>query len=335
VAVALAAFTVATALFFVTDRFRIQAIPLFAVMASLGAVGFVASLRESWGERRAAPLALALALAFGAGLGTWPRLLGLGRSLGEPWLEPMNRAVTMAAAGGDSATIAAAFAAAIAEGPDVARIHVNRGEWRRITGDLAGARADLERAVLLDPRDPAAWTALAATQVALGEPAAFASYDRARTLDPSYLPAALGRGQLLLRAQRPQDALPDLRAALAGPDSAAAHDALGVAIALLGDRPTGLRHIARAVELDPHRPLYLLHLGLAEAEGGAPVQAEAAFRAALARDPHYRTARIALATFYRDQGDRARARAQADTLLARFPGDPAVQALAEELGSAR
>jgi tetratricopeptide (TPR) repeat protein len=335
VALALAAFSVATALFFVTDRFRIQAVPLLAVMASLGSVAFATNLVESRRLRRAAPMGLALALLLLAWFGTWPRWLGLGSSLGEPWLEPMNRALTLAAAGGDSAAIATAFEEAIARGPDVARIYANRGEWRRLAGDLAHARADLTRAVEMEPQDPAAWTALAATQVALGDPQAFASYDRARALDPDYLPAALGRGLLLLRAQHPQDALPDLEAALAGPDSAAAHDALGVAIALLGDRRTGLRHIARAVELDPSRPLYLLHLGLAEAEDGAGAAAEAAFQAALARDPRYRPARLALATLYRDQGDRARARAQVESLLATSPADSVARRLASELGSAR
>ena len=325
-ALGLAGFTVATALFFVTDRFRIQAVPLLAVSAALGGVGLAQSLRAA---RSLLPALLGTALVWFA---TWPGLVGLGGTLGEPWLQPMNRALALAQTGGDSAVVAAEFATALARGPEVARIYVNRGEWRRLTGDLPGARQDLERAIALAPDDPAALTALAATEAALGDPLARAHYDRARALDPSYAPAALGRGQLLLRTGEARAAMGDLEAALAGPDSAAAHDALGVALALVGEREASWIHLERAVTLAPTRPLYQLHRGLALAEAGRPAEAESAFRRALALDPGYHRARLGLAVLYRDRGERARARAEVDTVLALAPDDPAARTLAAELG---
>jgi len=329
VALALAAFTVATALFFVTDRFRIQAVPLLAISGALGGAALAHALR---GWKTALPAVLLTGIAWFA---TWPGALGVSGTLGEPWLGPMNRALAIIQAGGDSSSVAAAFAEALAHGPRVARIYANRGEWLRLRGDFSAAEEDLEQAIALDPDDPAAFTALAAVEAGLGDPAALSHYDRARALDPSYAPAALGRGQLLLRSGRAQEAVSDLEAALQGPDSAAAHDALGVALALQGDRAQGWVHLERAVALAPHRPLYHLHRGLALAEAGQPAAAEAAFRAALAIDPTFHRARLGLAVLYRDRGDRARARAEVDTVLARAPDDPDARALALELAPGR
>jgi tetratricopeptide (TPR) repeat protein len=334
--VSLIAFTLATALFFVTDRYRIQAVPLLAVMGG-GAVAWLAAVwRRRPPERAARALSLAgLALAFAA---VQPQWVGLEGGAGKPWLPPLNQALALARSGADSAAVAAAFGEAVAlaeagaRGPEVARVFANRGEWHRLRGQLEPARGDLERAVALDPEDPLAWTWLGQTQVAMGDAAsALASLGRAHALDPSYAPAALAYGQALLRVQRPREAVDPLRTALVGADSAAAHNALGVALVLIGDKAQGFAHLKRAVALAPERPGYSLHLGLALADAGDVEGAARAVAAAVAADPSYRPARLALAELALERNDWRRARRELDTLLARDPRDAAALALQARL----
>jgi lipoprotein NlpI len=326
--VTLLAFTAATALFFVTDRYRIQAVPILALVAG----GAVARLAAGWreGRQRPAPLAGMLAglgVAFAA---VQPQWLGLGGEVGKPWLPPMNRAVALAQSGADSSAIAAAFAEAAARGPEVARVFANRGEWHRQRGRFALARTDLERAVTLDPADPMAWTWLGLTQAVMGDAAqALESLSRAHRLDPGYAPAALALGQALLRANRPEEALAPLAASLTGPDSAAAHDALGLAQILTGDTRAGF------VALAPERPAYALHLALALADAGEVEGAARAAAAAVAADPSYRPARLLVADLAIERGDRELARREIDTLLARDPNDGEALALRDRLGTSR
>ena len=331
--VTLLAFTLATALFFVTDRYRVQAVPLLAVMAG----GTVARLADGWRQRRRrrAPLVgmlCGLALAVAA---VQPHWLGLGGEVGKPWLPPMNRAVALARSGADSAAVAAAFDEAAARGPEVARVFANRGEWHREHGQLGAARADLERAVALDPGDPLAWTWLGLTQAALGDAAALKSLAQAHRLDPGYAPAALAFGQALLRANHPREALAPLLIALAGPDSAAAHDALGLAQILAGEPSAGFAHLRRAVALAPGRPVYALHLALALSDAGEVAGAAQAAAAAVAADPSYRPARVLAAELALERGDRMVARREIDSLLARYPTDGEALALKARLDSGR
>jgi lipoprotein NlpI len=320
----LAAFTLATALFFVTDRYRIQAVPLMAVAAG-GAVARLAELAR-WPAR--APLARALAGLALAVVAVEPVWVGLRGPVGHPWLGPMNRAVGLAATGGDSAAVEAAFAEAVARGPEVARVFANRGEWRRGRGALAAAAADLRRAVELDPGDPMAWTALGRTLGAAGDdPAAGASLERAHGLDPTYAPAALALGQALVRLGRAGEAMAPLRAALAGPDSAAAHDALGLALVVTGDRAAGLAHLRQAAAIAPARAAYHLHLGLALSDSGVADEALTALATAAAADPAYRPARLALAELALERGAIDMARREVAALLARDPADPEARAL--------
>ncbi len=322
------AFTLATALFFVTERYRVQAVPLLAVVAGAAAAELVAIAR-SRSPRRLLLAGGALALAV---IAVDPRWLGLGNRLGNPWVPPMNRALGLIRAGADSGEIAQAFAEAAARGPEVGRVFANRGEWLRQRGDLAAAQADLERAVALAPEDPLAWTALGGVQAAAGDTAARGSYARALALDPGHTPAALGLGQVLVTMREPELALVPLRRALVAPDSAAAHDALGVALLMTGDADRAFYHLQRAIAIDPQRATFRLHLGLALADAGREAAAAAAIDSALAVDPRHRTARLSAALLARERGDLASARAHLDTLLAVNPGDAEARALRAALG---
>jgi len=315
--VALIAFTLATALFFVTERYRVQAVPLLAVTAG----GAAAWLARAARRRRPGPVALAAAAILVAVAATDPHWFGLAGRLGNPWVPPMNRALALIRAGADSSAVAQAFAEAAARGPDVGRVYANRGQWHRERGNLDAAAADLDRAIQLDPADPLTWTALGGLQAARGDTAARGSYARALALDPRYGPAALGLGQTLLLQREPARAVAPLRIALAGPDSAAAHDALGVALLLTGNAPDGFFHLARAVALAPGRATFHLHLGLALAESGRAEEAAREIDAALAAEPRHRAARLSAALLARDRGDLEAARAHLDTLLEARPAD--------------
>ncbi len=329
--VVLITFTLATALFFITERYRIQAVPLLAVVAGGGAARVLTMIRSG----RRVQLLLAVGALVLAVMAVDPRWLGLGGRLGHPWVPPMNRALGLIRTGADSSVIAQSFADAVAQGPEASRVYVNRGEWLRQRGDLAGARQDLMRAVALDPGDPLAWTALGGLEAAAGRNAAAeANYARALAIEPGHAPAALGLGQVLLTMRRPEEALAPLRLALAGPDSAAAHDALGVALLMTGARDEGLAHIERALAIDPGRATFHLHLGLALAEGGRLAAAEAAIGASLALDPGHRAARLSAILLARDRGDFTGARAHLDTLLAWNPEDQEALRLKAELGAA-
>jgi tetratricopeptide (TPR) repeat protein len=315
--VTLVAFTLATALFFVTERYRVQVVPLLAVLAGAGAAWLARTARR----RSPRSLALAAAALVAAALATDPHWFGLAGRLGDPWVAPLNRALALIRASADSSDVAQAFAEAAARGPAVGRVYANRGEWYRQRGNLPAAAADLARALALDPDDPVAWSARGALEAARGDSAARGSFARALALDPAYPPAALGLGQALLRAREPAAAVAPLRAALAGPDSAAAHDALGVALLMTGESGEGFFHLTRAVALAPDRAIFRLHLGLALAEAGRPDAAAREIEAALVAEPRHRAARLAAALLARDRGDTARARAHLDTLLSDRPAD--------------
>lgn len=142
-------------------------------------------------------------------------------------------------AANDGAKARTAFDAALATTaltPELrGEVHLDRARAGVALGDLAGARADLDRALALVPADPLAWllsAALARRQDAL--PRAQADIDKALELAPANPDVLLeagtiaGAGGDMARAQ-------DLytRAAQAAPDSAAgkaARAALGEAV---------------------------------------------------------------------------------------------------------
>lgn len=328
--VSLLGFTLATALFFVTDRYRIQAVPLLAVAAA----GSVARIAELARQGKRAPLARALAGLAVAVVAVEPAWLGLGGGVGKPWVPPLHRALSLSATGGDSAAVEAAFAQAAARDPAAAPVFAHRGGWYRRHGRLQAARDDLERAVVLDRRDPSTWTELGLVWAMSGaDSTAIVCFARARALDPGYTPASLALGQALLRQRRPQEALLPLRAAFAGVDSAAAHDALGVALILTGEPSEGYAHLERAVALAPERPDFALHLGLALADGGQLPRAARVLAAAVDRQPAYRPVRLALAHIALEQSDWEVAQREVEALLARDPGDREALAIRAELVS--
>ena len=268
---------------------------------------------------------------------TWPGALGVSGTLGERLGPDEPSAGELLQAGGDSAAVATAFARSAGARSGVARIYVNRGEWLRLRGDLSAAEEDLEQAIALDPDDPAAFTAARRDRSWARRSGGTlrTTIGRGRSIQAMRRPHARPRTTLGSDWGAPHEAERDLEAALSGPDSAAAHDALGVALALKATGPgAGCISSARWRSLPPGRSINSI-AGWRSPKPAGSRGGGARSSALLALDPAYHRARLGLAVLYRDRGDRARARAQVDTVLALAPADPDARALAAELAPGR
>src|SRR5262245_21884738 len=150
-----------------------------------------------------------------------------------------------------------------------------RGASRLEQGDAAGALADLERAIDLDPDMPA-----------------FGYHDRGRAL------AALGRHQ---------EALADYEHALhLQPDKASTHNRMGTTLYHLGRLDDALAAYAEAVRLKPDRSDYHFDHGAVFLARGQLDEAIADFTRAIELEPqaHYF---FSQSTVYLRRGDHARA----------------------------
>jgi len=130
-----------------------------------------------------------------------------------------------------------------------ARAFLRRGQARRALGDAAGALADFQRALDLEPELADARAALG--EAAWGRPEAGRELSRALEIDPRHARARLARGAALLGAGRAREALPDLEnAAALRPRSPLARVLLGAAEERLGSRARAARSYERAWDLD-------------------------------------------------------------------------------------
>jgi 4-amino-4-deoxy-L-arabinose transferase-like glycosyltransferase len=221
------AYVFLVAAFFVATRYRLPLAPPLAVAAGGGAVGILAALRARRVRRLAVSAAVALPLAV---VSLWPTGLYDGRADEEMLLvlreidggDPgaMRHAEAVAASHPDPPLfwlrIGEAFAEkgraddailalgdSIAARPDqpaaakqLAAARERRGVGRLLKGDTAGAAADLEAAVALDPESPSAHLNLAALLGQQGDLArARSEAGKALLLKPGY-----EKAEALLRA---------------------------------------------------------------------------------------------------------------------------------------
>ena len=122
---------------------------------------------------------------------------------------------TILAKRGDLGAALAEFASSERLSPDYVGNLYNAGLARRARREYAAARRLLRRAVRLEPRNAAAWTALAATENDLGRPArALALLQHAHALVPPWAPLEVERGLTLHALGRRQDAAVAFRDAL-------------------------------------------------------------------------------------------------------------------------
>lgn len=168
-------------------------------------------------------------------------------------------------------------------GLDVADAHYNRGNSLQSLGRSAEALAAYRSALERDPQHALALFDVARLRWRLGDADFTAELDAAAAAAPNSALAVGIKGRLLLRAQRPAEAVTAFTQALALAGNAAGYlDGLGQSLSGLGRHEEALSAHRRAVELSPqqsavhaHQASCLLQLG--QAKRAAQV-AEAAVR---------------------------------------------------------
>lgn len=198
--------------------------------------------------------------ALGRGEEAAQALQALGRS--HPWMPRVHMALgdTLGAMGRDGEAVAAYDRALAAQG-DPAKapwsLHYARALARERMGDGAGARADLGRALQIEPDEPSVLHHLASVMLVSGEPAAkaLALFERALAAEPDSGRMAGSVGWALLRLGRVEEAVAHLeRAASLEPLDAELNDRLGDALWSAGREREARFQWRRALALDPVGP---------------------------------------------------------------------------------
>jgi tetratricopeptide (TPR) repeat protein len=180
---------------------------------------------------------------------------------------------------------------------DRADSHVNLGLLWSGLSRTEDARAELEEALLLDPRFVPAVVNLADLHRALGEEAE--------------AEAALKRGLET------------------SPGAAALHHALGLLLVRTGRSQQAVNELKQAAEKAPEAARYGYVYAVALDSTGRRRDAIKVLKSVLSRQPNDRDTLWALATWQLDSGDRAQAAEAARRLAALEPDDPDVRALVE------
>ncbi len=137
---------------------------------------------------------------------------------------------------------------------------VRRGRGRLESGDPAGAKADFDLALAIDPQLGAAYRERGRARSRLGESdLALADLGKAVELDPGDAVAFTVRGGVHADRDDLDSAVSDLaRAVEVDPSLAEAHARLGEVLARKGDPPAALAHLSRAIELGSKDPAVAL-----------------------------------------------------------------------------
>jgi tetratricopeptide (TPR) repeat protein len=188
---------------------------------------------------------------------------------------------------GDRAGAMADYNRAIELDPNYALAYHNRGNVRAKEGDLAGAMADYTLAIELDSNLAVSYHNRGLARAEEGDRAgAMADYNRAIELDPTLAPAYHYRG--LARAEEGDlaGAIADYtRAIELDPTLAPAYHGRGTARAEEGDQAGAIADYSRAIELDPTLALAYYNRGVARSKEGDRAGAIADYTRAIELDP--------------------------------------------------
>lgn len=157
-------------------------------------------------------------------------------------------------------------------------------------------RAVIERS----PNDAGTWNNLGNALTSTGDEAGgIEALKRAAELDPRAAPTRLNLGQTLSAAGRQEEAIEVLQAMTRDfPDDAKPWTALARIADLMDQSDKALEACEEAAKRDPADPSIQLDLGNQRQQAWDTEGAEQAFRAALALDPRYDDAYVALALLY-------------------------------------
>jgi len=185
------------------------------------------------------------------------------------------------------ARAAADAEAALAHGTGDAHDCMVAALGRAARGDSDGAQALFDRAVALDPGNPAILTGLAIFHRQNGRLRdALLACDAAIAAWPDYPDAWLERASLLASTGSVEPARASFaRAAELAPGSAAAHAGLASLAARGGDVALARERAQRALSLDPGNAVAAAALGTAEIEAGNPARARDLLQPLAARLP--------------------------------------------------
>ena len=197
-------------------------------------------------------------------------------------------------------------ASAVHEYEEVQRLHADHPGGRLNLGDLYRDQRDFEGAE--------------------------ASYRRAISLEPAFIPAYLNLADLYREMGREREGKKLLLNALTvAPRSASAHHALGLLLVRTGERRAALDHLARAAELETDNSRHAYVYGVALNSLGNSAQAIRVLERALKSRPHDRDLLFALATIHRDRREFGKALVHSRRLLALYPENTGYQRLEMQL----
>jgi Flp pilus assembly protein TadD len=204
------------------------------------------------------------------------------------------------------------------------------------TTALGRALAEYRGAQDINAERPEAHVNLGILHARLGElEAAEREYETAIRLGPFFVPAYANLADLHRSRNRDDEGERVLRRGLArvrsSPDL---HHALGLLLARQKRSDEALEALGRAAKLAPENPRYAYVYGIALHSAGEERRALARLEESHRAHPGDPDLLVALATLYRDRGDRAAALHWARKLLALRPSDPSAQALVRQLEAA-
>lgn len=203
-----------------------------------------------------------------------------------------------------------------AGGPDPARVKFN-------LATVLGQAGQLDESLALFSELTASGTANAGVyknygfflQKAGRSADAAAALQKSASLNPKDASASLSAGELFAKAGQYNAAIesltqavgPDVSPKLSTADEYDAHFALGESYAGKGDRLQAVKEFDAASALQPQNAAPLYNKGVLQQQSGLSADAEASYRAALAKDSNNPQIQSALGTLLADQGQNAEA----------------------------
>jgi tetratricopeptide (TPR) repeat protein len=199
--------------------------------------------------------------------------------------------------------------------------YFDRGMALYQAGNTVKARLEFRNVLQIDPKHPQAWLMLARIAEQQNDPrAAFGAYEKAAQLDPENAQLRLKWGEMLLGANRVEDALSEAENVLAKAPASA--DALALRAAVRNrqnDQAAAVADALAALEAEPgHRNALSLLAGI-RLEQGDSHAAKGLMEEAVETYPEDVALRYSLAAVYKVRGEMEAARAAHEALIALEP----------------